>query len=327
MSKVSIIIPNYNYGIFIAKTLDSVLAQTFQEYEVIVIDDGSTDHSLKVIKSFSEKFDGKLVLLTQQNKGVYAARNLGLRHAQGEYIAFLDADDIWFPELLEESVNLLEANPDFHLVYSNTEYFDSKTGLAKGLNFDERSGKIPVTGKCVDKLFTQGNFVPLMSVVMRRDVIDSVGYFDEKLRVAADYEFFMRVSSTFPVAYTGKVLVRVRRHGNNLTNKSLLQAKANLRVIRNILRFDASLSTKLSKAELDQKWYQAYYALGFNLILNGYQRRGRLMLNRAFRINKSIWHNKIVLYFFLSFMPAIKWISACRKVLQHSRRQFNWANG
>ena len=105
-AKVSVIIPNYNYARFIGEAIESVLAQTYQPLEIIVVDDASTDDSIKVIESFGDK----VKLIRQENGGVGKARNTGARNAGGDFLAFLDADDIWLPEKIEKQIKLFQSN-------------------------------------------------------------------------------------------------------------------------------------------------------------------------------------------------------------------------
>src|SRR5690349_3602213 len=107
MPKVSVIIPTYNRAQFIARAVDSVLEQTYKDFEIIVIDDGSSDNTQEILKAY----EGKIRYVYQQNKGISAARNRGIQEAKGEYIAFLDSDDVWKPEKLSVQVAILDVNP------------------------------------------------------------------------------------------------------------------------------------------------------------------------------------------------------------------------
>ncbi|HPP08870.1 MAG TPA: glycosyltransferase family A protein, partial [bacterium] len=121
MAKVSVIVPVYNAERFIGETLRSVLCQTYKDIEVIVVDDGSTDHSVEVIKKYN---DPRIMLIRQQNRGVSAARNTGIKSSNGKFIALLDHDDLWLAEKIEKQMILFEKNPDVALVYSDISYID-----------------------------------------------------------------------------------------------------------------------------------------------------------------------------------------------------------
>jgi glycosyltransferase involved in cell wall biosynthesis len=122
MARVSVIIPVYKVEKFVAATIKSVLAQTYKNFELLIIDDGSPDRSVEICQQFT---DPRIKIIRQENRGVAAARNIGIRQAQGEYIALLDADDLWLPEKLEKHVEHLESSPDVGVSFSRSAFIDS----------------------------------------------------------------------------------------------------------------------------------------------------------------------------------------------------------
>jgi glycosyltransferase involved in cell wall biosynthesis len=198
MSAVSVIIPCYNYGPYLKSALEGLLRQSFQDFEVRVVNDGSTDDTERIAAAFTERFGGRLHYVYQANRGVSAARNRALKDAAGRYILFLDADDVLDGAALGTFAAYLDAHPEYGMVYSNTEYFDSESGRTLGLNHGKGPlEKTPYTGLCADKLFTEGNFIPTMSSMFRREVFEKVGVFDETIRYGEDYELWMRITSFF----------------------------------------------------------------------------------------------------------------------------------
>ncbi|MBI4432528.1 MAG: glycosyltransferase [Candidatus Omnitrophica bacterium] len=321
--KVSIIIPNYNYGRFLGDALKGVLNQTFTDYEVIVVDDGSTDDSRSIIDRMMPVFKGRLRTVYQKNKGVYAARNSGLRMANGIFISFLDADDVWMPTALEHLVQSLERS-QAGVVYSDTEFFDNQTGRGFGATFKAGSDKKPCMGQCLDELFMRGNFIPFMTTVVRREVFDAVGNFDESFRVAEDYEFWLRVSRRYPIGYVNEVLCRVRRHGENLTLKSVAQFRSQIRIIKRSLCSMPEVRRLVSPAQIKDRLYGLYYDLGRELVLAGKRKRGRLFLAKAWQINQKPFGNKMIFYMALSYFPFMDPIRFFREWL-HALRMRNSA--
>src|SRR5262245_59492249 len=116
---VSVIIPAYNVAPYIAETLDSLWAQTYSDYEAIVVNDGSTDETEQVITPYLERFGGKLIYVRQENRGLPGARNTGMRQARGRYLALLDGDDVWLPDYLTTLVALIEADPTIDVLFPN----------------------------------------------------------------------------------------------------------------------------------------------------------------------------------------------------------------
>lgn len=201
---VSVVIPAYNAAAWIAETLDSVLAQQCADLEVIVVDDGSTDETAAVVACYPQ-----VRYLCKPNGGQASARNAGIRAACGEYIAFVDADDLWLPEKLRLQLALLRQSGR-HWVYCDGYGFDDRTGRVR-FRFDKRSRLYE--GDVLERIFVS-NFIESPTPVVRRTVFDEVGYFDESalLRKREDWDMWIRIAARYPVALVRLPLVRYRVH-------------------------------------------------------------------------------------------------------------------
>jgi glycosyltransferase involved in cell wall biosynthesis len=207
LPKVSVIIPNYNYGKYIAKTVDSVLSQTYKCIEVVVVDDGSKDDSLNVLKNYGEA----LTVIRQQNQGVSPARNNGVRNSTGELLAFLDADDIWLPEKLERQVQRITSDGDVGLVHCAMSYVDINDNVFG----ENRNGLEGWIGEAILRL--KPAIVGAGSTgLVRRHIFDEVGGFDPRQTTAADWDFCYRVASRYKVAFVDEPLVLYRIHNSNM---------------------------------------------------------------------------------------------------------------
>lgn len=206
--KVSVIIPAYNAQSHIAETLASVFGQTYKDYEVIVVDDGSTDGTLQVLRDYADK----IRLLTKFNGGPASARNLAIKYARGELIAFLDSDDLWVKDKLAEQVDFLDQHAEIGLVYSEALMFVQQ-GQHKVIK--RKLGYTESPTFC--KLLT-GNFIPNLTVMLRRACIDKVGWLNEAPSVIAieDYEYWLRVAKQFPIAGIARPLAYYRVRAGNL---------------------------------------------------------------------------------------------------------------
>lgn len=209
--KVSVIIPAFNSAPFIAETIQSVLAQTYGNFEIIVVDDGSTDTTLDVLNEFGDQ----ITALTKANGGPASARNLAIRNASGKYIAFLDADDLWTPEKLTEQVAFLEAHPEVGLTYAEALMFD-EVGGEKQIR-----GKIGFTGETSFCHLLLGDHIPNSTVLMRRNCVDTIGWLNERRDLIAveDYEYWLRLAKAFPIRAIAKPLAYYRVHAHNLMGK------------------------------------------------------------------------------------------------------------
>ena len=203
MPKVSVVIPAYNAMLYLPSTLRSVLSQTYQDFEVIVVNDGSSDDVESWIFQIQ---DARVTLISQENQGLASARNTGIMQAQGEYIAFLDADDLWEPTKLEKQVRVLEENPEAGLVYTWVAYIDQH-GESTGRVF-----KHEIEGEVWQQL-TEHNIVESGSVAMvRRSCFETVGLFDRNLgSYVEDWDMWLRMATHYPFKVVKEPLVYYRQ--------------------------------------------------------------------------------------------------------------------
>lgn len=300
---VSVIVPTHNYGRFIKEALESVRRQSFRDYEVWVMDDGSTDDTPEVVKSFQSSFGERLIYVrSEKNRGVYTIRNEALKAAQGRFIAFLDADDIWEESLLADLTGHLEGHPEDLMVYANVRFFYDRDKKELGTQFGAGSLKIPHAGSCATELFLEGNFIPFMTTVLRREVFERAGLFDETLQVGGDYDLFMKIACLGSIGYVDRVLCCVRRHERNLSFLPLVQAQTQPRIAKKALRFFSEKGLRLNPTKVNARWAQVYYELGAALVLEGHARRGRKFILRSWKLEPAPFKRKVFLYLFLSFI-------------------------
>ncbi len=207
---VSIIIPAYNAARYIEETILSVLNQTHRNLELIIVDDGSSDNQSEIIERLV-KTDGRIQYIKQKNAGVSSARNHGYSLSKGEYLAFLDADDVWLPNNLEEKLKKFQGDAELGLVHSDLEIIDGDSQLTG----ETKSGK---EGYILDDLLSwNGTCIPTpSSILVKREVIEKVGGFDLKLSNAADQEFFFRVANHYKIGRVEKITWRYRVHSDNM---------------------------------------------------------------------------------------------------------------
>lgn len=206
---VSVIVPVWNRERFIAEAIHSILAQTFTEFELIVVDDGSTDGTRNVVASIA---DPRLHCLHREHRGISAAMNAGLAVAKGRYIARLDSDDGWLPDMLSTQVALLEARSDVGLVYARGECTDSDwRPLSMTWGYPLR-----YPGETFRSMVYNDSTCNI-TVVCRRECFERVGTYDESLQTSEDLDMWLRVARHFEFAFTDQVLARIRLHGGSIT--------------------------------------------------------------------------------------------------------------
>lgn len=216
---VSVVIPAYNAARFLPEAIASVRAQTRPVAEIIVVDDGSADNTQQVIESLGEG----ITYLRQSNAGVSATRNRGMALAQGEYIAFLDADDRWLPNKIEKQLAIFHAHPDVALVATDRSDVGPQDQLLLASLFERQSILDEFTrlaGNPIPQGFrriVEVNFLPTSSVVVRKAALDEVGGFATDIRYGEDMELWARIAAKYQIVCLPEVLVHYRLHDTNAT--------------------------------------------------------------------------------------------------------------
>ena len=202
--RVSVVIPAYNASPYIGATLDSVFKQSFTDFEVLVVNDGSPD--TPALELALRPYQ-RIRYLPQENRGPSSARNAGIQAAAGKYIAFLDSDDLWLPEHLEKQVGALETNPKLKMVYANGIYLRGDSPV--GILFDNSQQSLPVDLNC---LLQERSTVITSSVVVVREALLKAGLFDERLSRCEDYDLWLRlVQSGATISFTREIQIRHRQ--------------------------------------------------------------------------------------------------------------------
>jgi glycosyltransferase involved in cell wall biosynthesis len=200
--KVSVIIPTYNRGWILREAIDSVLAQDYTDYELIVVDDGSTDDTRKILDSYGRD----IIVLQQPNKGVSAARNRGIAESRAQLVALLDSDDIWLPQKLTRQVAFFKSNPDALICQTEETWVRNGVRVNPKKRHHKFSGMIfePSLALCL---------VSPSAVMIRKTLFDTVGLFDESLPACEDYDLWLRVSCRYPVFLIDEPLI-IKRGGH-----------------------------------------------------------------------------------------------------------------
>ena len=209
MKKVSVIIPAYNKAALTVKTVESVLGQTYENIEAIVIDDGSTDDTAQRLLPYY----GRIKYMRKENGGACSARNVGIRSATGEYVALLDCDDIYLPGKIEKSVGYLEQRPDMGFVHTPV-YFVDETGA--------RMRRYPFFGRrpsgWINEKLLKKNFICNSTVVARKGCFEKAGYFDESIFTPADWDMWLRLSEHYKAGYIDLPLTLYRSSESYILN-------------------------------------------------------------------------------------------------------------
>jgi glycosyltransferase involved in cell wall biosynthesis len=223
VSKISVIIPAYNCAKTIKQTIESVLNQSLTDFELLVINDGSTDSTLDIIVSKIK--DGRIKVFSYTNAGANVSRNRGINHAVGEFISFLDADDIWTPDKLATQLQALEENPTTKVAYSWTDYIDENG------KFVHSGTHISLNGNVYEQLLVKNFLENGSNPLISKDALLAVGGFDESLVAGQDWDMWLRLAREFNFVAVPKVQILYRISANSLSCNLARQEKACLQVL------------------------------------------------------------------------------------------------
>lgn len=265
---VSVVIPTYNREQLIARSVKSVLSQTYQDFEIIIVDDASTDNTEEVVSSFND--ERIRYVRHEENRGEAAARNTGIKVARGDYIAYQDSDDEWFPEKLARQIELLEdVSPDVGVIY--TGFWKTKNHRRTYIPFSwvgRKNGDI-------HKELLKGNFIGSPVVLIKKECFSEVGLFDERLRNLVDWEMWIRISKHYHFSCVDEPLVVAHYDSDNASDNpdSLINA---LQLVLEKNRDEFEEEKKL----LAKHWIN----IGNLLVARGSVKKGRHYIINALRL-------------------------------------------
>jgi len=199
---VSVIIPTFNRSAFLKESIESVLAQTYRDFELIVVDDGSTDNTPEIMSLF----EVKISTITSKHEGPSAARNRGIMAAQGEFIAFLDSDDLWLPDKLEKQINFFRSNPEVFVCQTEEIW------IRNGVRVNPREKHKKYSGWIFDRCLPLCIVSP-SAVMIHRNVFDRVGLFDETMPACEDYDLWLRIAPHYQI-YLIEEPLAIKRGGH-----------------------------------------------------------------------------------------------------------------
>lgn len=265
--KVSVVIPTYNREKIITKALDSVFSQTYQDFEIVVLDDGSTDTTRETIKKYGEK----VKYFYQENKGIAGARNSGMKKCSGDYIAFLDSDDYWKPEKLEQQIGLFQNHPEYGMVASQCASIQADGSYRE----KNRPGK---SGWILRDLFNK-NFIRTSSAIITRACMDTVGFFDESLREGEEYDYWLRIAAAFPIGFINASLAVYVDNPRGASTDSLAGRLHRLKVLEKQYLKDAIPEKIYARRIADTCHY-----IGRHYLEKGHRQEGIAYLKKAQRL-------------------------------------------
>lgn len=318
---VSVIIPGYNCANYITETLESVYNQTYQNWEIIFIDDGSTDQTAKVLDPYMDR----ITYFYQDNKGTAGARNAGIQKAHGELLAFLDNDDLWRPEKLELQVDAMQAHPDVALVFTDGVIFSGDEIVQSSVIAPRLRDWMAIHGNRHSRVFVGSmayefylqNFITSASAVLiRKACVDDVGGFDEKIRIADDYDLWLRIAQHYRIAFlscrTYMWRCRSSSQSGPLEQRGYVWGIAAARVLeKHLSAASQKLRTIISKSLAD-----LYFSCGYTLFAEEDFQQSRKHFLRSLHYKRL--HIRSCFYLLFSYMNPI-----LIRMLRHIKQQMS----
>lgn len=250
---VSVVLASYNMGKFIAKAIDSVLQQTYGKLELIIVDDGSTDKTSEIVKKFLS--DKRIIFIQQNNQGQPQAKNRAIREARGDFIAFLDADDMWSYDKLEKQLPCFNISNAIGVIYTNMALVDENDRVIFIPQVELPSGKI------THKLFID-NFVRGMTCVVKRECFDHFGIFDENIPMGIDYDLWLRISTKYEFYYLNEVTYYYRSWSGQMSHNYRKRYECGIQIMK---KFLDNYPDFLEKSVIKEGWAHTYVGRGLTI--------------------------------------------------------------
>lgn len=270
---VSVIMPCYNNADYVSAALKSVLSQDYSNFEVIVVDDGSTDESVKVLRQFGNK----ITIIQQANQGPAAARNSGIKAAKGQYIAFNDSDDFWLPGKLSAQISYLEQHPDIALCYCQWAVWDNKVPFTEmEARFSNEISTLQTDDNYSGWLYIKllkDSVIHTITAVVRRKVLDEVGLFNANYRIGEDHDLWLRISQKYPMVKLKQVYAVYRDNPTSIT-KGVQKQNFSLLVLQSALTnygLTCPSGAKISQDLVTEYLGTRHFSYGYNAMIKGHR--------------------------------------------------------
>jgi glycosyltransferase involved in cell wall biosynthesis len=291
MPLVSVIVPTYNFAEYIAETIEAILAQTFGDLELVIIDDCSHDGTQTIITDYASRDSRIIPIFKERNEGPASARNTGMKNSRGEFIAFCDADDVWEKNKLELQLDVFATYEDYDVVYSDAFIINSK-GEKTGKRFSEKypTGK-KLTGNLFDELCLT-NMINTQTVIMKKKCVHSAGYFPEEVRGLEDWVYWVKVAEKHKFFYINQPLARYRVHEKSINRNIKTFTENRIKAIHIILKTFPNLK-RGTKSKL-------YYGLSRGYVEIEDKNKGRESIIQSIRHDASnikSWYRLLSLLF------------------------------
>jgi glycosyltransferase involved in cell wall biosynthesis len=273
---VSVVIASYNRAKFLPETIESIFQQSFQDYELLVVDDGSTDDTQRILR----RYETRLRYFYQENRGPSAARNLGVHYANGDWISIQDSDDLCTPHHLQVLWDYVKDHPECGMVFANGDYLGGREHNRETIIPLDKSRQLAKRGVELNDFFEK-SILRLQAALISRKAYDALGGHDESLRICMDLDLGFRLLMNFPIAYLDDVVFSYRKHEGNTGRNEELRLTENIRVIEKLLQQYPGARDQLGHDAVSRRLAYRYYRLAKGRWRRNERHQAREALQRA----------------------------------------------
>ena len=271
---VSVIMPAYNYGRYIGEAIGSVLSQTYDNLEIVVVDDGSTDNTCEVVGGFIGKLKRKVRYYYQKNKGPGAARNFAIKEARGEYLAFLDADDLWLPDKLKLQMEMFAGNPDIGFIHTNYKLFNAEGEI---VNYRFGITSLSQLSGNIFPYLLRENIINGSTIIARKALLIEAGGFAEEY-LSEDYILWLKMARKSKAGYIRDPLIKCRKHLDNKRDIAVLYASVRRVIDKIISEYPEIKDDPECRVSLRYREAKICYEIGYAYFLKKQMRQARSSL-------------------------------------------------
>jgi glycosyltransferase involved in cell wall biosynthesis len=296
MKSVSVVLTCYDGARWISKAIESILAQTYKDFELLIIDDGSKDDSKEIASSYL--CDNRMRYIYQENRGFSGAVNRGIKESIGSLVGFIGQDDLWMPNKLELQVKYLDEHKDVDLVHSRCYSINSEDKIIK-MN-DVKMPNCSSTRSFIEQLFLN-NFIGFETVLLKRKCFDKIGFFDERMVGFSDHDMWLRIAGEFNIAYVNSSLVKKREHALQFSKNMIEQGLRDEFLLVNKAIHQYPFLKKVERKKLAS----LYYALGTVMLQKENDEKAKQNFLKAFKCRP--WELKAIMAYIAPALYRSTW--------------------
>lgn len=271
MALIDVVMPTYNCAEYIGEAIDSIFSQGDHAFRVLVINDGSSDNTEDVLEPYMDRIE----YFSKPNEGVVATRNFALDRLESDFVAFLDADDVWQPGKIDKQLATLNRDGGIGGVYANAVLVDRR-GNPNGRDYVDEEIRADLVPDIYPYLFLK-NPIPTSTMILRREHLEKAGRFDSALPGTEDYDMWLRIARSTRLKYIDEPLARYRMHGSNISNNLLVRHRDNLIILNRHLNQSPEVRTSLGR-RLSRRLVREHYSYAYWLYKSGRRFRAAAQL-------------------------------------------------